>query len=152
MQAVADAFSYLASRPALVPQGRAGIAGFSYGAGPVLLAALNPEIRHKVRFIVTMGGYYDLRSLITYFTTGYYRDPQTVQWRYYPSKHYGAWVFVQSNAELLERPADRTWLKTHATALIKGEDIDETVAARYPLTAPGSNRGMRGDDGEPRRP
>jgi mannonate dehydratase len=33
-----------------------------------------------------------------------------------------------------------------------GIDIDETLAARYPLTAPGSNRGMRGDDGEPRRP
>ena len=33
-----------------------------------------------------------------------------------------------------------------------GIDIDEAVAARYPLTAPGSNRGMRGEDGEPRRP
>lgn len=33
-----------------------------------------------------------------------------------------------------------------------GVDIDETVAARYPLSAPGSNRGMRGMDGEPRRP
>lgn len=33
-----------------------------------------------------------------------------------------------------------------------GIDIDEVVAARYPLTAPGSNRGMRGEDGEPRRP
>ena len=33
-----------------------------------------------------------------------------------------------------------------------GVDINETVAARYPLTAPGSNRGSRGQDGEPRRP
>jgi mannonate dehydratase len=33
-----------------------------------------------------------------------------------------------------------------------GIDIDEKVAAKYPLTAPGSNRGMRGEDGEPRRP
>ena len=33
-----------------------------------------------------------------------------------------------------------------------GIDINEEVAARYPLTAPGSNRGMRGEDGEPRRP
>ncbi len=33
-----------------------------------------------------------------------------------------------------------------------GIDIDETVAARYPLTSWGSNRGMRGEDGEPRRP
>jgi mannonate dehydratase len=33
-----------------------------------------------------------------------------------------------------------------------GVDIDEAVAERYPLTAQGSNRGMRGEDGEPRRP
>jgi mannonate dehydratase len=33
-----------------------------------------------------------------------------------------------------------------------GVDINETVAARYPLTAVGSNRGARGEDGEPRRP
>jgi mannonate dehydratase len=33
-----------------------------------------------------------------------------------------------------------------------GVDINETVAAKYPLTAPGSNRGARGQDGEPRRP
>ena len=37
---VADAFRYLVARGGLAPQGRAGIAGFSYGAGPVLLAAL----------------------------------------------------------------------------------------------------------------
>jgi mannonate dehydratase len=33
-----------------------------------------------------------------------------------------------------------------------GIDIDEAVATKYPLKAPGSNRGMRGEDGEPRRP
>jgi mannonate dehydratase len=33
-----------------------------------------------------------------------------------------------------------------------GVDINETIAAKYPLTAPGSNRGARGEDGEPRRP
>lgn len=42
VQAVADAFRYLSSRSTLAPQGRAGIAGFSYGAGPVVLAALQP--------------------------------------------------------------------------------------------------------------
>jgi mannonate dehydratase len=33
-----------------------------------------------------------------------------------------------------------------------GVDINETIAAKYPPTAPGSNRGARGQDGEPRRP
>ena len=33
-----------------------------------------------------------------------------------------------------------------------GVDIDEVVAARYPPQGPGSNRGARSIDGEPRRP
>jgi mannonate dehydratase len=33
-----------------------------------------------------------------------------------------------------------------------GIDIDEKVAAKYPLTTPGSNRGARDRDGGPRRP
>ena len=134
VQAVADAFQHLISQPVLSPEGRAGIAGFSYGAGPVLLAALEPEIRHKVRFIVTMGGYHDLRSLVTYFTTGYYRDPQTGRWRYYTPNPYAAWVFAQSNAELLERPEDQAWMKTHISALMKGEEADDTAA--LPKLAP----------------
>jgi acetyl esterase/lipase len=61
VEAVVDAFRYMSFQPALAPQGRIGIAGFSYGAGPVLLAALQPDIQQQVRFILAMGGYYDLQ-------------------------------------------------------------------------------------------
>lgn len=115
---VADAFRYLLSRKEVVPQGRAGLAGFSYGAGPVLLAGLRPEIRERVRFILTLGGYYDLRNLVSYFTTGYYRGGG--QWRYRASQPYAAWVFAASNAEFLERPADRSRLRAYARQIRDG--------------------------------
>jgi len=114
---VADAFRYLLSRPELVPGGRAGIAGFSYGAGPVLLAGLQADIRERVRFILALGGYHDLHSMVRYFTTGYYRSDTADAWAYLAPHPYAAWVFALSNAELLERPADRARLQAYVRAL-----------------------------------
>ena len=73
-RAVADAFAYLASRPDLAPGGRAGIVAFSYTVGPAVLAALEPDIRERVRFIVAVGGYHDLFRAIRFFTTGYFEE------------------------------------------------------------------------------
>jgi fermentation-respiration switch protein FrsA (DUF1100 family) len=124
---VADAFAYLLSRPELGPGGRAGIAGFSYGAGPVLLAGLESDIREQVRFILALGGYYDLHSIVSYFTTGYYRDEDTGDWRYLAPRSYAAWVFGLSNADLLERPQDRSRLRTYLDELAEAESGDEPL-------------------------
>jgi fermentation-respiration switch protein FrsA (DUF1100 family) len=107
---VADAFRYLISRPDWTPKGRAGMAGFSYGAGPVLLATLQPEVREQLRFIVILGGYYNLQSMVTYFTTGYFRGASGDEWLYQRPNPYIKWVFTLSNADLLERAADRAVL------------------------------------------
>ncbi len=108
---VADAFRYLVSNSAWVPDGRAGIAGFSYGAGPVLLAALEPDIRKQVRFVFTLGGYYDLQTIATYFTTGYFREHGKDNWLYAKPNPYIKWVFALSNIELLDRSEDRDKLR-----------------------------------------
>ena len=71
---VADSVAWLAAHPALAPAGHIGIAGFSYGAGPVLLAALEPDIRERVRFVLAVGGYYSLANVVAFLTTGYYPD------------------------------------------------------------------------------
>ncbi|HET7876730.1 MAG TPA: hypothetical protein VFN71_14500 [Methylomirabilota bacterium] len=50
--------------------GAVGVAGFSFGAGPALLAAADlPGLRLAASF----GGYADLRDVIAYVTTGVYR-------------------------------------------------------------------------------
>lgn len=121
---VADAFRFLLSRPDWVPQDRAGIGGFSYGAGPVLLAALEPDIRKRVRFIMTLGGYYDLRSIVTYFTTGFYRDAPGTQWRYRAPSPYIKWVFTLSNTDLLDESGDRAALRALANDFIEDTEVE----------------------------
>lgn len=122
---VADAFRHLRSREDAVTPGRVGIAGFSYGAGPVLLAALEPDIRDAVDFVVTLGGYYDLHSIVTYFTTGYFKTEPNGTWQYLQPSPYNKWVFTLSNADLVERRADRASLETLAHESL---EYDETIS------------------------
>ena len=102
---IIDAFTYLNSRPEFPAQGQAGIGAFSYAVGPAVLAALHPEIREKVNFILSIGGYYDVEHVITFFTTGYFQNDNG--WQYLEPNEYGKWVFVFSNVERLSNPADR---------------------------------------------
>jgi len=125
---VADTFAWLASRPALAPPGHIGIAGFSYGAGPVLLAALQPDIRERVHFVLAVGGYYSLENVVTYLTTGYYpvdqpagtAAPATGRMSPHP---YSEAAFIRSNLDLLERPVDRGFFRDYA-AHLTGDRID----------------------------
>ncbi len=109
IQEVADAFTYLASRRELAPEGRVGIGGHSYAVGPAILAAMQPELRDQVRFVYGIGGYYDITNVIRFFTTGYYRLEPTEPWRYLAPNDYGKWVFVLSNVDRFSEP-DRSTL------------------------------------------
>ncbi len=111
-QVVADAFSYLLSRPEFPKHGRAGIGAFSYAVGPTVLAALKPEIRERVDFVLGVGGYYDLHQVVTFFTTGYFQAQG--QWQYLEPNRYGKWVFVFGNVERLSSPRDRLTFQTIA--------------------------------------
>ncbi len=111
---MADAFRYLLSRSALVPADRVGLVGFSYGGGVALMAALEPDIREQVHYVMGFGGYHDLNSIVTYFTTGYYHDPVQGQRLYRHPHYYLKQVFAISNADLLARPQDREALHAYA--------------------------------------
>lgn len=127
-RAVADAFGYLAGRPELAPGGRAGIAAFSYAVGPALLAAMQPDIRERVRFVVGVGGYYDLARTVGYFSTGYFRHDG--RWHYLKPDDYGKMVFVKSCRPYLRDPRDRAILD--AMVQLKLRDIEADIA---PLAA-----------------
>ena len=131
---VADAFRHLNSRTGLVPRARVGIAGFSYGAGPVLLAALEPDIREEIGFVVTLGGYYDLHTIIRYFTTGYFQTEPDGEWRYLEPSPYIKWVFTLSNADLVERPEDQASLRALAHESL--EESETSYAASIANLAP----------------
>lgn len=140
VQAIVDAFAYFATRTDLAPQPRIGIGAFSYGVGPALLAAMDERIRNNVTFVLAVGGYHDLSSVITFFTTGYFRDNGA--WRYLAPNEYGKWAFVLSNAgrvldradqRLLQRIAERKLQDLAAPTADLAEQLGPEGQAVYSL-------------------
>lgn len=111
----ADAFAWLVAREDLSPGGRAGIFSFSYASGPAILASLDPRVAGRVRFIMAVGGYYDVKEVLTFFTTGYYGKEGRLA--YMEPNTYGKWIFVLSNLERLPDPSDQALF--HELALRK---------------------------------
>ena len=119
---VADAFRYLADREDLSPDGRAGMAGISYALGPVVLGALEDDIRDRVRFIFGVGGYYDLRTAIRFVTTGYFEvegSPRTLQ-----ASQYGKLLFVKSILQDFHDPRDRAIFEEMVEVKLKDFNAD----------------------------
>lgn len=85
-----------------------GLMGFSFAVGPALIAALAPEVREHLAFVVAVGGYYDLVDAVTYATTGY--DPVSGQ-RGIPPAPEGKWWLLRSQSQRLPRVEDRLLLE-----------------------------------------
>lgn len=132
VRVLADAFRYLVSKPELAPEGRAGFGGFSYGVGIVLLASLEPDIREQVRYLMGFGGYYDMHSIVTYFTTGFYRDEMSNKLKYRYPHYYLKWVFTLSNTDLLERVEDAETLRALADSFRYRSDTSVELSKLAP--------------------
>lgn len=106
---IVDSFGHMASLKEVVDGEKMGILGFSYGAGPALIAAADPAIRDQVKFVVSFGGYYDPINVIRFITTGYYeyRDEKGFQ----QPEPYGKWVFFTNNVDYIESERDRELLR-----------------------------------------
>jgi dienelactone hydrolase len=105
---------YLAGRRGDGAPGRVGLIGFSYGAGPTIIAASDPRVRDRVQFVVSFGGYYDLLHVITFITTGHYEFGE-VRGQMVPNE-YSRWIFLRYNLELIPNAHDREILKVIAEA------------------------------------
>ena len=109
-----------------------GLFGFSYGAGPTLIAASRPGVRAKVKFLVSFGGYYDLKNVLSFMATGhfeyegkkYFRKPQ----------EYGKWVFLANNLDWVQSSADRFTLEKIIAQKLRDENakIDSFLPALGP--------------------
>jgi pimeloyl-ACP methyl ester carboxylesterase len=107
---IADAIEELAQRAAGGGEGSVGLVAISYAVGPALLAATQPPAARHVRFIVAIGGYYDIEAAVGFVTTGYYRAPDG-SWQHAAPNEWGKWVFVRSNADRVGDPGDRDRLR-----------------------------------------
>jgi pimeloyl-ACP methyl ester carboxylesterase len=104
---ILQSFLYLSRLVQAGPRG--GMMGISYGAGPMLLAAADPRIRDKVGMVATLGGYYDLRTVLLYALTGsfeygghrgYLRPDSSLRW-----------MFAYRNVDLLRSTTDQEKLR-----------------------------------------
>jgi hypothetical protein len=71
----------------------------SYGCGPALVAASRPDIRDRVRFIVTFGAYFDFIKTLEFIVTS---PPSPMA--------YSKWVYMAANLDLVTDDNDRTSL------------------------------------------
>ncbi|MFZ5790470.1 MAG: RNA methyltransferase [Pseudomonadota bacterium] len=103
-----------------------GIAAISYAVGPAMIAALDPRVSPHVSFVLGLGGYYDSEHMMTFLTTGFYREPGGGIWRRHRTNPAGMWVFVLSNLDRIENPQDRRRLQTMAERRLA--DADAPIA------------------------
>ena len=116
---IADALGYLATADGLIDDTITaprplGIAAISYSVGPALLATLQRGLAGRVDFMVAIGGYYDVELVVTYFTTGYYRDGADAPWTKGTPNDYGKWLFVGANSDAIMDMRDRITLRAIA--------------------------------------
>jgi acetyl esterase/lipase len=88
----------------------AAIACVSYGCGPALIAASRPEIRDRVRFVVTFGAYFDLTDTLRFIITS---PPSSLA--------YSKWVYMKANQDLVRNDSDEKAM----LALFESRDAEE---------------------------
>jgi hypothetical protein len=97
---ISAALDYLRAR-----HGAVGIVGFSFGAGPALLAAARAPALHLA---ASFGGYADLRHVIAYITTGTYSFAGRRYRR--PVEDYNRWKLLALLVGFVSREPDRSLL------------------------------------------
>lgn len=128
---VADALAAFSQHRASRGNATVGLAAICYSAGPAMLALLEEKARGAAQFMFSVGGYYDIEAVITFFTTGWYRNPADGIRRHRPPDEYGKWIFAKSNAVAVEDPKDRELLESMARRRLddRSADLSDLVPA-----------------------
>jgi pimeloyl-ACP methyl ester carboxylesterase len=134
VEVLVAAVDALAAAPEMQPRLPLGIGAFSFAVGPTLITALDGRTADRVDFVVAVGGYQDLRRLITYYTTGAHRDDRETPTPY----DKGKWIFALGVSEKLPDAADRLAVQAAARRAIYGGASDSDVPAPAGLSPGGA--------------
>jgi pimeloyl-ACP methyl ester carboxylesterase len=111
--------------------GSVGLAGFSFGAGPALLAAADVP---GLRLVGSFGGYADLRHVVSFVTTGVHRWEGQ---RHVESQEpYNRWKLLAMLAASVAREPDGVRLEAIAARRL-ANPADDTAALEARLDAEG---------------
>jgi hypothetical protein len=96
---------------------RSGMLAFSVAAGPMFLAAADERISHQIDYLISFGGYYELKEVLRNVTTGAHRDP------------YGFWAVNQQATNLFGSDESLQRL-LHNTDPAKFDDLFTALSPR----------------------
>jgi pimeloyl-ACP methyl ester carboxylesterase len=108
---IRDALVLLSNRRAEAGDATVGVVAISFATGPTTIALLSPDVKGRAHFMLYIGGYYDIEAVITFFTTGWYRDGGDGGMKHRPPDSYGKWFFAVSNADFIDDPYDRALIE-----------------------------------------
>ena len=128
---IEDAVAWMATQPAVAPDGRIGMIGISFAGGLSLVAAGRPSIRDKVAYVVSFGGHGDLARVLKYLATG--EAVQAPGVKTIPPHDYGVAVILYAAADRVVPPDQvarlrdgiRTFLLASQLTLV---DLDQANA------------------------
>ena len=132
---IADAVRFLSAEAVTGSDtGPVGMAAISYAVGPAVLAALEPDAATQIAFIVGVGGYYDMQTVLTYATTGRYRDEGDGPWHTGRPDPAAKWRFAYGNADRMSSIDDQQILRDMARRRLyePGTPIDDLASALGP--------------------
>ncbi len=118
---IANAVTYLAQTDPVAQQQGVAVIAISYAVGLAVLASLQEGMQERwFGVLVSIGGYYDAKAMVTFTTTGRFREPGLAEWRFVRPHPAVKWMFLASNIDLLDDPRDRAAL----TAIVERRLLD----------------------------
>jgi len=125
---IRDALILLSNRRGEAGDATVGVIAISFATGPTTIALLSPEATGRAHFMLYIGGYYDIEAVITFFTTGWYRDGGDGEMKHREPNSYGKWFFAVSNADFIDDPYDRALIEWMGRRRLDDPDADLSQA------------------------
>lgn len=125
---IRDALILLSNRRGEAGDATVGVIAISFATGPTTIALLSPEATGRAHFMLYIGGYYDIEAVITFFTTGWYRDGGDGKMKHREPNSYGKWFFAVSNADFIDDPYDRALIEWMGRRRLDDPDADLSQA------------------------
>lgn len=119
---IAHAAFHLAQIDLLKGHQGVGVVAISYAAGLAILATMESGGRAPIRFLVSIGGYYDTTALATFVTTGRFRRSPGGRWQSKEPHPAAKWFLLAGNIDLLVDAVDRRTLQAIAERRVDDEN------------------------------
>jgi len=116
---IEDAAVWVASQPALAPDGKIGLYGISFAGGLSISAAGRPSLRDHVAAVLSFGGHGNLTRVAKYLCTGEWPDGTI-----HPPHDYGAVVMLINLADQVVPPDQVEPLRTAIVSFMTASHLD----------------------------